>query len=181
MVCWAAVRGMLGIMGKIIILAGTLLAVGLLVVRMADRAVHMPTAPSAMAAQPVSAPTNNSRSVTLSRGNGGHFWTEARVDGRRLEFMVDTGASQIALRASDAAQLGIHPTSRDYSIQIATANGMTRAALVQLGMVEIGNVVVRDVPALVHADEALGMNLLGMSFLSRVRFTHDRGKLILEQ
>jgi aspartyl protease family protein len=48
-------------------------------------------------------------------------------------------------------------------------------------MVEIGNIVVRDVAAQVVADEALGMNLLGMSFLSRVRFTHDRGKLVLEQ
>jgi aspartyl protease family protein len=170
-------------MGKIIILAGTLLAVGVLVARQADRTVHVPAASSAMAAQPVSVPTNssNSRSVTLSRGNGGHFWTDARVDGRRLELVVDTGASYIALRASDAARLGIHPTPRDYSIKVSTANGVTRAALVQLSMVEIGNIVVRDVPALIHADEALGVNLLGMSFLSRVRFTHDRGKLILEQ
>jgi aspartyl protease family protein len=170
-------------MGKIIILAGTLLAVGVLVARLADRTVHLPAAPSAMAAQPVAAPTNssNSRSVTLSRGNGGHFWTDARVDGRRLELLVDTGAFQIALRASDAARLGIHPTSRDYSIKVSTANGVTRAAPVQLRMVEIGNIVVRDVAAHVLADEALGMNLLGMSFLSRVRFTHDRGKLILEQ
>src|SRR5712692_6768524 len=129
-------------MGRIFAIAAMALVVGVLVARLADRNVHVPAAPSAMAAQPMPAPTNssNSRSVTLSRGNGGHFWTEARVDGRRLEFMVDTGASQIALRASDAAQLGIHPTLRDYSIQIATANGMTRAALVQLGMVEIGNV-----------------------------------------
>jgi aspartyl protease family protein len=103
------------------------------------------------------------------------------VDGRRLELLVDTGAFQIALRASDAARLGIHPTSRDYSIKVSTANGVTRAAPVQLRMVEIGNIVVRDVAAHVLADEALGVNLLGMSFLSRVRFTHDRGKLILEQ
>jgi aspartyl protease family protein len=58
---------------------------------------------------------------------------------------------------------------------------MTRAALVQLAMVEIGNIVVRDVSALVHRDETLGVNLLGMSFLSRVRWTHEQGKLILEQ
>jgi aspartyl protease family protein len=45
----------------------------------------------------------------------------------------------------------------------------------------VGDIIVRDVPALVHPDEALGVNLLGMSFLSRVRWTHDRGKLILEQ
>jgi aspartyl protease family protein len=171
-------------MGKTtIFFAAMLLAVGVLVARLADRSVHAPAAPSAMAAQPVPEPagSSNSRSVVLSRGNGGHFWTDARVDGRRLEFVVDTGASQIALRASDAALLGIHPTQRDYSIKVATANGVTRAALVQLSMVEIGNVVVRDVPALVHAEGALGVNLLGMSFLSRVRFTHDRGKLIIEQ
>ena len=41
--------------------------------------------------------------------------------------------------------------------------------------------MVRDLPALVHADDALGVNLLGMSFLSRLRWTHERGKLVLEQ
>jgi len=103
------------------------------------------------------------------------------VDGRRLELVVDTGASAVALRASDAARLGIHPSERDYSIKVATANGITRAALVQLRMVEVGNIVVRDVPALVHGDDALGVNLLGMTFLSKLRWTHERGKLILEQ
>jgi len=169
-------------MGKTIFFAAAMLLVaGVLAARMVDRSVHAPAAPIAMAARPTPEPTNNSRSVVLARGNDGHFWTEARVDGRRLEFVVDTGASAIALRASDAAQLGIHPTARDYSIKVGTANGITRAALVQLRMVEIGNIVVRDVPALVHAEGALGVNLLGMSFLSRVRFSHDRGKLILEQ
>jgi aspartyl protease family protein len=119
--------------------------------------------------------------VVLARGKGGHFWADARVDGRRLELVVDTGASQIALRAADAARLGIHPSQRDYSIKVSTANGITKAALVELRMVEIGNIVVRDVQALVHADEALGVNLLGMSFLSRVKWTHERGRLVLEQ
>jgi len=79
-----------------------------------------------------------------------------------------------------AARLGIHPTARDYN-KVATANGVTRAALVELRMVEVGNIVVRNVPALIHSDEALGVNLLGMSFLSRVRWTHERGRLLLEQ
>jgi aspartyl protease family protein len=48
-------------------------------------------------------------------------------------------------------------------------------------VVEISNIVVREVPALVHPDESLGVNLLGMSCLSRVRWTRERGKLILEQ
>jgi aspartyl protease family protein len=90
------------------------------------------------------------------------------TDGGYLSWF-DTGASQIALRESDAARLGIHPTPRDYKVKIHTANGIGRAALVQLRMVEVGNIVVRDLPALVSPDEALGVNLLGMSFLSRVR------------
>ncbi len=125
--------------------------------------------------------STNSRTVTLARGDGGHFWTEARVDGRRMQFVVDTGASHIALRASDAARLGIHPTQREFSVKVSTANGMTRAAPVQLRAVEVDDVVVRDVTALIHPDEALGVNLLGMSFLSRIRWTHERGRLVLEQ
>ena len=134
-----------------------------------------------MAAAPAPAVANNSRSLVIKAGNGGHFEVEAQVDGRRIQFMVDTGASQIALRESDAARLGLRPSARDYTIKIQTANGVGRAALVQLRMVEVGNIVVRDLPALVSPDDALGVNLLGMSFLSRVRWTHERGRLTLEQ
>jgi aspartyl protease family protein len=172
-------------MRQILIFAGMVLAGGVFVAHLADQKREVKgqvqIAPAAQAAPSAPAPSSNSRTVTLSRGNGGHFWTDARIDGRRLELVVDTGASAIALRASDAARLGIRPTPRDYSIKVSTANGITRAALVELRTVEIGNIVVRDVPALVHADEALGVNLLGMNFLSRLRWTHERGKLILEQ
>lgn len=170
-------------MRQIIIMAGALLLFGVLAVRFIDhRAVPPPNAANAMTAAPQSAPSSSgSRSVVLKRGNGGHFWTEARVDGRRIDFVVDTGATTIALRESDAARLGMHPSARDYSVKVSTANGMTRAAPVMLNRVEIGDVVVRDVPALIHPDNALGVNLLGMTFLSKVRWTHERGRLVLEQ
>ena len=169
-------------MGKFIIFAAMILGAGVVAARLADRSVPIAASPSAMAAAQEPAPAaSNSRTVTLSRSGDGHFRTEARVDGRRLELIVDTGASQIALRASDAARLGIHPTPRDYNVRVSTANGITRAALIQLQRVEVEDIVVRDVAALVQPDEALGVNLLGMSFLSRVRWTHERGKLILEQ
>ena len=158
-----------------------LTAAGVFTARFIDQSGRTPVAAKAMTATPAPSVANNSRSLVITAGNGGHFEVEARVDGRRIPFLVDTGASQIALRESDAARLGIHPTPRDYSIEIHTANGIGRAALVQLRMVEVGNIVVRDLPALVSPDSALGMNLLGMSFLSRVRWTHERGKLILEQ
>ena len=122
----------------------------------------------------------DTRSVALAAENG-HFAAEGRVDGRPINFMVDTGASLITLRASDADRLGYRPREADYVVRISTANGEGRAARIELSMVEIGEIMVRDVPALVVPDEALGVNLLGMSFLSRVHWSHQRGQLVLEQ
>jgi aspartyl protease family protein len=124
---------------------------------------------------------SNSRSMTLSRGDNGHFNVEAVIDGRRMEFLVDTGASVIALREGDAARLGIHPAERDYTANVSTANGTVRAARVELNRVEVGSLTVRNVAALILPDTALGQNLLGMSFLSRVRWEHRNGRLVLEQ
>src|SRR6476660_4189057 len=106
---------------------------------------------------------------------------QARVDGRWIDFLVDTGASLIALRESSAAKLGIHPSARDYSVKMQTANGVGKAARIQLNSVEVNGITVRDVEAFVIPDEQLSTNLLGMSFLSRVKFSHDRGRLVLEQ
>jgi len=166
-------------MRALVVFAALLLAVGAFAARYADRLMPAQPASQVLAAAPP-APVN-SRSVTISRDSRGHFMVEARVDGRRLEFMIDTGASVIALRESAAARLGVHPSPRDYTVPIQTANGVGRAAPIRLNVVEIGAIVVRDVPALVSPDSALATNLLGMSFLSRVRFSYDRGKLVLEQ
>jgi len=96
--------------------------------------------------------------------------------------MVDTGASLIALTATSAARLGIRPNARDFTAQVKTANGMARAARTELNRVEIDGVVVRNVAALVMPDEALSENLLGLSFLSKLRrFEYANGKLVLEQ
>jgi aspartyl protease family protein len=122
-----------------------------------------------------------SRNMTIPRGENGHFNVEAEVDGRHMDFLIDTGASVIALRESDAARLGIHPARREYTANVSTANGLIRAAPIELNRVEVGSLTVRNVAALVLPDEALGQNLLGMSFLSRVRWEHRDGRLVLEQ
>jgi aspartyl protease family protein len=141
-----------------------------------------PMAPAAnTSAAPHAENSAGSRTVTLQRDGRGHFQVDARVDGRRISFMVDTGASSIALRVSEAARLGIHPKPSDYTIRTQTANGTGRAAPVQLHRVEVNGITVRDVQAVVVPDEALGENLLGMSFLSRVKWSYDRGRLVLEQ
>jgi aspartyl protease family protein len=121
------------------------------------------------------------RTVTLNNDGRGHFQVEARVEGRSIDFLVDTGASTIALRESSAAKIGIHPSPSDYSVRMQTANGVGKAARVRLDRVEVADILVRDVDALVVPDEALSTNLLGMSFLSRVKWAHDRGRLVLEQ
>jgi aspartyl protease family protein len=125
---------------------------------------------------------DGTRSVVIPPSSNGHFHVEGRIDGRRLNFMVDTGASVIALTERDANMLGIHPAERDYVAMVSTANGTVRAAPIQLGMVEIDDLVVHDVAAVVLPDGALSQNLLGLSFLSRLRrFEYSDGKLILEQ
>jgi len=140
-----------------------------------------PAAPSASAPTEAASSAAAYRTMTIQRGSNGHFNVEAEVDGRRMEFLVDTGASVIALRERDAARLGIHPAQREYTAQVSTANGIVRAAPVELNRVDVGSLTVRNVQALVLPDEALGQNLLGMSFLSRVRFEHRDGRLVLEQ
>ena len=123
----------------------------------------------------------NTRSVAISKGQNGHFSVDAAVDGRRVGFLVDTGASVIVLREGDAARLGIHPAQREYTARMSTANGVIAAAPVELNRVEVGDLIVRDVAAMVLPDAALAQNLLGMSFLSKVRWSYLGGKLVLEQ
>ncbi len=124
---------------------------------------------------------HNSRSISLPRGAGGHFLTDGLVDGRRIEFIVDTGASMIALRERDAARLGFHPSQREFTLKIQTANGVVLAAPVDVNRVEVGDLIVRNVRAIVLPDQALAQNLLGMSFLSQVRWQYQGNRLVLEQ
>jgi aspartyl protease family protein len=150
--------------------------------RYMDHSAKPGGSPMTMSAQPASpAAPSNYRTVTLNSDGRGHFQVDARVEGRSIDFLVDTGASSIALRESAAAKLGIHPSASDYSVRMQTANGIGKAARVRLDRVEVSGITVRDVEALVVPDDSLTTNLLGMSFLSRVKWTHDRGRLVLEQ
>ena len=152
--------------------------------RMTDNAAQAKAAEhtkvmNAYAAMPADAVA---RRVALSPDNRGHFQADARVDGREIGFLVDTGATVIALTEKDAARIGIRPFDSDYTTQVNTANGPAKAARARINRIEIGGVVVRDVEALVMPDKALGQNLLGMAFLSRLkRFEYSGGRLVLEQ
>ncbi len=110
--------------------------------------------------------------VSLRRSDNGHFMARAEVTGPDLDtatviFLVDTGASRVALPQADARRLGIDTGRLNYAMPINTANGMAMAAPVRLTRIVIGDVVVTDVPALV-TQEGLSSPLLGMSFLDRL-------------
>jgi aspartyl protease family protein len=171
-------------MRSVIVFAALALIAAVVVPRYAGRTVA-PPAPAAATPQPAAASAAeavDSRSVIVPRDARGQFQVEARVDGRRLSFMVDTGASVVALTAADAASLGLHPTQREFIAEVRTANGTVRAAPVTLDTVEVGDLAVHNVAALVLPDAALSDNLLGLSFLSRLRrFEYSGGKLVLEQ
>ncbi|MES2602737.1 MAG: TIGR02281 family clan AA aspartic protease [Pseudomonadota bacterium] len=179
-------------MRSIMILAAILIVFGTSMAKVADsmsseraqaKAVDKTRAMNAFASvQPKTTGNAGLRSVTVSRDSRGHFQTEGRVDGRRLGFMVDTGASVIALNESSAALIGIRPRPSEYTANVSTANGSIKAARTRLAMVDIGGLVVRDVDALVLPDEALSENLLGLSYLSKLRrYEFAGGKLVMEQ
>lgn len=120
--------------------------------------------------------------VTLRIGPDGHYSTQARINGVRVDVLVDTGASMIALTEETARKLSIFPSASAYTMTIRTANGTVSAAPVMLREVRIGSVSVRQVEAAVMPGKVLGTNLLGMSFLNRLsRFTVGNSEMVLRQ
>jgi aspartyl protease family protein len=166
-------------MRRFLVFAAIILALAAIAPKLLRSGVGPAT--NASATHDVPNPAPSPRTASIPRGDNGHFETDAVVNGRPIPFMVDTGASVIALREQEASRLGIHPMLRDYSMKVSTANGVILAAPVALRSVEIGGITVRDVAAVVLPDGALGQNLLGMSFLSRVRWQYQGSRLVLEQ
>ena len=172
-------------MRNIMIFAAIMIGLGTFMAQLADKITPAPASatPSIrMATTPDSAADAGLRTLSISRDNRGHFATEGRIDGQRIAFMIDTGASVIALNESSAARFGLHPSRNDYRATVSTANGTVKAAPARLPMVEVGGLIVRDVDAMVLPDESLSENLLGLSFLSKLRrFEYANGKMVLEQ
>jgi aspartyl protease family protein len=120
--------------------------------------------------------------VRIESDGRGHFVAKAKLNGRPMEVLVDTGATAIAINKSMARRLGIDLADKDFRHKVKTANGETAAALATIDTVEIGKVRVDNVEAIVLADSDLGATLLGMSFLNRLaRFEVSGGAMILVQ
>jgi aspartyl protease family protein len=116
------------------------------------------------------------RSVRIRRRPDGHFIAKTEVNGVSLTMLIDTGASTVVLKPIDAQRLGIDVDKLKYTVPVQTANGTTYAAHVRLRSLSLGPISLKDVEALVAKPGTLRENLLGMSFLSRLRsyeFTTD--------
>lgn len=147
-----------------------------------QRFATLPEANDAPVATPRPKPAVTFGRAEIAADDRGHFIFTGRVNGRPLSMLADTGATLVALRASDARTAGLIVLPGDYTARVSTAGGVAEAARVRLGEVEVGDIRVRDVDALVLSDEQLTTNLLGMSFLGRLKaFSIENGRLILSQ
>jgi aspartyl protease family protein len=119
------------------------------------------------------------RTVAVARTVGGDFAISAQINGAHIAMVLDTGASSVVLTRADAEAAGLPLEVLDYSINIDTANGRTRAAPVTLDRVAVGSLVERSVEALVAQPGQLKTSLLGMSFLNRLQSWEVRGDRLL--
>jgi aspartyl protease family protein len=106
-------------------------------------------------------------SVRFRVGQDGHFHIEAMVDGTRVRFLVDTGASEVVLSPGDARRLGFDLGRLSFTRMAETANGSVRSAPVTLHEMMVGGLRVNEVSASVNEAE-MSESLLGMTFLNRL-------------
>jgi aspartyl protease family protein len=115
--------------------------------------------------------------IVLTAGSGGHFVTAGQINGKAVQFMVDTGATSVAMGAQDAERAGINYKAGQV-IGISTANGNTQGYRIKLNSVRIGDVEVFDVDAVV-TPQAMPYMLLGNSFLTRFQMTRENEQMTL--
>jgi aspartyl protease family protein len=118
---------------------------------------------------------SHGQNAEVVRTRGGEFAMAARINGKKIAMVLDTGASSVVLTQEAAKAAGLPIEVLNYTVSVDTANGRTRAAPVTLDRIAIGGVVERSVPALVAQNGQLKTNLLGMSFLNRLESWDVRG------
>lgn len=125
------------------------------------------TTHSAGAAKPKLAASSSAFEIQASVN--GNFYTQTEINGESVDMIVDTGATYVTLRFEDAEALGLDPGELNFEIALRTANGQSMGAGIRLDEVSVGGIVVEGVQAIVVEDGALGISLLGMSYLSKIR------------
>lgn len=114
--------------------------------------------------------------LALARNRAGHYVAEGEINGRHVTFLLDTGATWVALPTGLARELGL---KRGAAITLQTANGAAVGYQTRLDSVRLGPIEMRDVAALVADGMDADTVLLGMNFLKRLEFTQRGGELVL--
>ena len=145
------------------------------------QSVHLESisSPPTLAAEGYTAPSTRAQ-VSIAKGAGGHYWVAGSVNGQSVQFMVDTGATSIAMNDSQARALNIDYRVVGQPMVVSTASGTERAWRIRLDSVKIGALTVLGVEGVVLEGGSPTQALLGMSFLSRVSWREEQGVLILE-
>ena len=137
---------------------------------------HESRRPDPFSADAAASPTAVSgQGITLDRAPDGHFYADAQVNGATVRFMVDTGASGVALSADDAQRVGLSFFSSEFVAVGQGASGEVRGKIVTLDRVTLGGKSVDNVSGAIL--EGSHMSLLGQSFLGRmgtIEITPDR-------
>lgn len=122
------------------------------------------------------------RKVRLAMNDRGHFVTDFKLNGRRVNALVDTGATLVAINQSTARRIGLRIKASDFKYDVRTANGNTKAASAVIKTVQIGRIHIKNVQAAILSDQALDGTLVGMSFLKQLKsFKIENQALILQQ
>ncbi len=118
-----------------------------------------------------------SNRIVLTAGTGGHFMTQGQINGKTVQFMVDTGATAVSMTADEAERLGVDYKSGQ-RIQMSTANGVIPGWRTTLNSVRVGDVEVYNVAAIVAVRD-MPFLLLGNSFLTRFQMIRENEQMTL--
>jgi aspartyl protease family protein len=113
-------------------------------------------------------PPSGHKTVMLTANDYGHFHADAEINGRKVDFMLDTGATFVALSYETAQSLGLAPQNMRFSGRSTTANGVARVASIRIDAIRIEGIVVKEVQAVVAEPGRMAQNLLGMSFIKQL-------------
>ncbi len=116
--------------------------------------------------------------VVLAANDRDHYVATALLNGRKVEVLVDTGATQVAISESLAAKLGL---PRGPAFQVATANGIATAYATRVTSIRLGEIELRDVAANIVPNMTSPDVLLGMNFLRELEMTQRNGELVLRR
>lgn len=126
---------------------------------------------------PSSATVRNG-TVRINKSEDGHFYADAEVNGKRVNFLIDSGATNTALSVDAAQASGVEVSKSGFPVAIETANGVTTAWRARVNKISVGPIVRDDMP--VHVSESFGeINLLGMDFLSSLKAWRVEGDTMI--